>query len=971
MSLPNSVPVPPASVSPQALSNMWHDLFASRFSKQVAALVLAGGGFTAGNGIVSEAAIAQSVTVNRDANTGSVQIDRNAFDIETGNLTNDSNIPLPAGLPQDTEEGRPLPQGFVPGELAPNSIDITTDFDFIQQSFSNQANSQSTDDLGFELDRSSLQTTTTFDLNYVPGSHQFGEGIEVTVFDENDQEISRETRFVRGDGVTLRNGEALPESGQIEVEYGANERVRLRILNLREDNAEPTESGVYFTDGGQIIAEDLPDGGDRDFDDGEYFEVEGGSGQADATEVSSNVEIETESDETQLEPEIRTESIVEETTTFTESDTVTEVLSQEVERGRIELPDNQTLRLGHALGARTEAGELLIYDRYASVGQFRAGSDGIGATGQLRPLNGSPNAAPTLITGDVVVDPFANDNEAILGASVGITQFLSRTHRNATDVFGDPVVSPDGSRLLEPTGLFNNRKLVGYVPPRLDEAVQGPIESDSGVYVLPSDRGVVVSAPSVQAVGAGNAAYTDNVGGYIVERTDGSFVFVPQWTKEGYEQTPLTLEAGEATRIVYALVPQQVGQNLRLGEAYEVDAGDGGYRIADGGFTVIAADQYPENFFQESNEVYTVEDTLPTINNAATPNFNGIRGTYIEPDSTLLPTVDPDLPAEADARVGNSLSPLGIGQLVYGRTTRAAGFYLGGALMGGLGNQSDTTRSIVATTDIESDRQTTVERVDTFSTPLSEVTSTQVEVTTTTQRDGVASFEIDALGLLSQVDFNSESDGESSEVRRNLDSIVESQRGEETLISSDMQTTTETLGTEIIEQDVATTDSSDSFVNAAPVMGELALGGVLNFGNTPWTPAANTLRAELFAQETIFGRDNDDSDFGWRAELMFYPFGEKRREGYQYDEVGNVVPLYETEAVMENGEQMMDTLVAADGTTVEVPVNKFVLDENGDRIPLKVGTGRSNGPGLYVRVEGEFDDNDDGAVVDGGIQFTF
>ena len=535
----NSVPNSSKELS---LSFGLRPLFASRFSKRVAALVLATGGISLGNGVVSEGANAQ-VEAIRDANTGSVRVDRNAFDIETGELNNASDVPLPAGLPLSTSEGQRIDTGFVDGALAPNSVNITTDFDFINQSFSEQRGGQ---DLDFRLDRNSLRTTTQFDLNYVQGEHQFGEGIQVRVFDENGNVRLEETRFVRGDGVTVGpNGESLPSEGTIQVEYGVDERVELRVLNLRSNNASPTESGVYFTRDGQLIAEDQPDfeGRDLDFDDGEYFEVEEGFGSANATEVSTDVTTESEEDTNPLEPEIRRESIVEEATTFTESDTVTELLSQDVVRGRIELPDNQTLRLGHALGARTEAGEQLVYDRYASVGQFRAGSDGIGATGQLRPLNGSPNAAPTLITGDVVVDPFANDNEAILGASVGITQFLSRTHRNATDAFGNPVVSPDGSRLLEPTGLFNNRRLVGYVPPRLDESAQGTIGSDNGIFVLPSDRGVVVSAPDAQAVGLGNAAYLDNVGGYIVERTDGSLGFVPQWTNEGYEQEPLTLEA--------------------------------------------------------------------------------------------------------------------------------------------------------------------------------------------------------------------------------------------------------------------------------------------------------------------------------------------------------------------------------------------------------------------------------------------
>ena len=956
------------AVSNQSVSN-------SALSKKVVTATIATGAMSLVSVVAGGQAIAQDpdVRIDRNANTGSVQIDRRAFDIETGPLTNGSNVPLPDGLPTRTLEGVQIDTGFVDGALAPNSVNITTDFDFIQQEFSERLNNQAPgEELGYTLQRDSLRTTTEFDLLYVQGEHQFGEGIEVTVFDENGNVRTQETRFVRGDGVTRGpNGEALPTTGNIVVEYGVDERVQLRILNLRSDNASPTESGVYFTDRGRLIAEDLQDGGDRDFDDGEYFEVEGGVGRAAATEESRTVEVTSTTDENPLEPEIRRETIVEDEETFTENDTIRELIGTEVVRGEIELPDNQTLRLGHALGARAETGEQLVYDRYAGVTQFRAGSDGIGAAGQLRPLNNSPNAAPTLLSGDIVVNPFAGDNEAIVGASVGLTQFLNRTHRNATDLFGNPIASPNGDRLLEPTGFFNNRRLVGYVPPRLDDAASEPIGSDNGIFVLPSDRGVRIEPPNAQAVGAGNAAYTDNVGGLLVEQSDGGFFFVPQWTKEGYEQNALTLEAGEATRVIYALVPQQTGQNLRLGEVYGVDASAGTYRIADGGFTVIAADQYPENFYQESVEVYTVEDTLDTITNAATPSFNGIRGTYVEPDATFQPTVDPNMPAEADARVGNLLAPIGIGQLVYPRVTRAAGLYLGGSLRGGIGNQRDTVRSVFATSQIATDRRRVVERLNTFSTPVAEVTSTETEVTTTRQRDGIATFDIGEFGRLSQLNFDSDSEGETATTTRDLGSSTERQLGEETLIDSNTQTRTETLGSEIIEQDIDSTDNSDSFVNAAPVQGEIALGGVLNFGNTPWTPAANTLRAEVFAQETVFGRDNDDSDFGWRAALTFYPFGEVRREGYQYDEAGELVPLYETEPVMENGEQVVDMVEAADGTMVEVPVNRFVLDDNGDRIPLKVGTGRSDGPGLYVRVEGAFDDNDDGTTVDGGLQFTF
>ena len=50
----------------------------------------------------AQTALAQSApagTVHYDATSGAVQIDNNAFDIRTGAFENDSNIPLPDGLP--------------------------------------------------------------------------------------------------------------------------------------------------------------------------------------------------------------------------------------------------------------------------------------------------------------------------------------------------------------------------------------------------------------------------------------------------------------------------------------------------------------------------------------------------------------------------------------------------------------------------------------------------------------------------------------------------------------------------------------------------------------------------------------------------------------------------------------------------------------------------------------------------------
>lgn len=927
-------------------------------------------------GLTEQSAIAQTapprarVTVNRDANTGEVFVDQNAFDLRTGPLTNESDVPLPGLLPETTIEGRPLPS-FVDGELAPNTIDISTDFEFINRSF-NEIINQDPDGPNYSLQSDSIRTTTTFDLNYVPGNHNFGEGIRVRVIDENGEVRFDERRFVRGDSVTVGpEGQQLPSSESITVSYDENDQVELSVLNVRDNNAPASESGVYFTRDGQIIAEDLPQGGDRDFDDGEYVDLTGGEGSAVAIERDTLIETDTEESSSPLDPSRREEEIIEEDEIITVTEISEDIVQENRDFGSVELPDNLSNRLGHAVGARTEADELLVYDRYASVGQVRLGSDGVGATGQLRPLIGNPKAPPTLLTGDAVFDPFADDNEAGFSTAVGITQFLTRTHRMATDEFGNEIIPPedDDTRLLEPTGLFNNRRMVGYVP------TSQQIEAVNGILELPSDSAVVVAPPDPTQVGRGDSAYTDNVGGFILERTDGSLTFVPQWTNEGYAQTPTALEPGEVSRIIYALVPQQPGQNLTLGQTYDIDASSATYRIADGGFNVIAADQYPDNFYAETSNVYTVEDTLPTIDNAATAVFNGIRGLYIEPDGEVESTVDPTIPELADARVGNLLLPQ-IGQQAYSRTTRAAGLYIAGTLAGGIGNQRDTFDEIRTTLRTETDQQRLVVRTNRFETPRNQVVSAITETVTTTEREGTATFDINGEGRLDNVEF--ESDDEASVIDTDTRTFEPEERidlAEELLVDSNSVETIEPLDPEV-EPRITPIDSdssrrSDSYANASPIRGELALGGVFNFGNTPWTPAANTVRAELFGRDTVIGRGGDGSEVGWRAAAVFHPFGEKRREAYQYDQTGAVTAIYQTEPVLDaSGNQVVEVLTAPDGETVEMPVNRFVLDENGDRIPQTAGTGRSKGPGVYLRVEDAFDDGESVAF-DGGFQFTF
>ena len=120
-------------------------------------------------------------------------------------------------------------------------------------------------------------------------------------------------------------------------------------------------------------------------------------------------------------------------------------------------------------------------------------------------------------------------------------------------MFGNAIAAADDSILLEPAGLFNNRKWVGYVPTTVDETVLGEqLFSVNGIFEIPADQAVSIAPTESQEVGRGNAAYVRNVGGFIIEDTAGGLTFVPQWTESGYASEPTVLEANSAQRIIYA-----------------------------------------------------------------------------------------------------------------------------------------------------------------------------------------------------------------------------------------------------------------------------------------------------------------------------------------------------------------------------------------------------------------------------------
>ena len=775
------------------------------------------------------------------------------------------------------------------------------------------------------------------------------------------------------------------------MNYGADDVVELRVLNLRSNNAQPSESAIYFTDDfrspningverfGEFIVEDFQDGGDRDFDDGEYVQAPTGEGRSIVREERGNLTITTRTESVALDPFVN-EVVVEEQE-FVEGDLQTEIEDTELsrERGQVEIVSfAPSILLGHAIGVRAENGEQLLYNRYANASEARLGSDGVSITGQLSPLIKNPSAPPTLLTGNLRFDPFVDDNEAGLVSRLGITQFLTRTHRPARDAFGNAIVGPDRTRLLEPAGLFSNRRLVGYVPTAISNPEQGdPIRSSAGIFELPSDQAVTIARPNPQQVGRGNAAYTDNVGGVIIERADGTLTFVPQWTNAGYADSPTSLAAGEATRIIYALVPQQAGQNIQLGQTYEIAEGAGEYVIADGGFKVISADRQPQNFAEEMAEVYAVEDTVAAEQNAVTDRFNGIQGLYSEVfGGPPVPTVDVLIADEVDARVGNELYSLTTfqeeGQPAYARTTRAGGLYLSGGLTGGFGNQSDEVLLSRQTTEFALDQLLARQTTSVFSTPRSRIDTIDTESGTVEQTIGEATFGINEEGLLNNVNFTPTQATTTvtlDDRETRTQGVV--QLGTRQLIEEDTQETvlSETVRDFSQAQELVTRD--DSYPNFSAVSGEAVFGGAFNFGNTPWTTAANTVRAELFYRDTVIGRSNRDSETGVRAEVVFHPFGERKREAYRYDEEGNVVPVYQTAAMRdEAGNRMVETLTGENGETVELEVNQFVLDEAGDRIPLRVGTGKAKGPGAYLRAENTFD-NGNGVEVEGGLQLSF
>ncbi|MGP1383053.1 MAG: hypothetical protein ACTS2F_05795 [Thainema sp.] len=879
-------------------------------------------------------------------------------------------------------------QSVIEGQLAPNSIEIQADTDNINEQVNEELQQVAP---GFELQTETLRMRTRFAIQHSAGNHHYGEGIEVNVYRPDGTLQSSEKVFVSGDRVRIDpNGQSLPQNAHVDAVYGAEDTVELRVLNLRpgKNGGQSTEheSAIYIVNDGDLAVED---GFDHDFNDGDYLLFPEGDGEAHiikkTQEISSRISYYTEVIETTLNPFVRQEQTVDETTAVS-TQQFTEV-EESRDYGEIELSTTNSNTLFHAAGVRTPEDEQLIYSQYSAAAQLRLGTDGASLTGQLAPLNDNPDAAPTLLTGSVSVNPSAGNNQAGLVMSVGLTQFFNSTHQDAIDMYGNPIVNPDpdGPRLLQPTGLNHNTRIVGYVPAIPDEVVPGEqLSPINGVLELPTDKDVIIAPPNPNLVGRGDSAYADNVGGLIIEWSDGRIEFMPQWNQDGYVTNALTIEAGQAQRVIYALVPQQDGQALQLNQTYAVNLDKAaGYLIADGGFRVISAAHHPGNFVPETTKVYAVEDTLPS-NNAVTNNFNGIQGSYVQtPGGDPVATVDNRNPGDADARVGTILStpdeliPGAPGQSGYYATTVAGGLYARGSLTLGLGNQEDVITTTTSFYEAQVETLTRTITTDTFHTPVTQVDTITTETTettfTTTQQEGIASFDVNSDGILSnlKVTLDPEQVFEEVVTDRSQEHSTEILHGTEFLYDSTIDAqSTSTVGDPVLVNRQAEA-STDTYPNFSPLVGELALGYVLNFGNTPWTAAANTIRAELFARGVVLGQQSDGGDVGLRAELVVNPFGEQQRPAYGYDADGNLFPIYKTAPQLdENGDAMFTLIEDVNGNPVQVALNQFIYDENSDHIQETVGTGDPVGPGIFLRVEEVLTD-DDGPLVSGGLQFTF
>lgn len=284
----------------------------------------------------------------------------NAFQIETGERTNTSNIPLPVVLPDTLVEDRALPVSET--LLAPNSVTVRANDVYIVDAVEQATGFTITDytvDLGVQVDR-------------VPGAHKFAEGIELT-----DGDGTTESVFVRGSGVRFDTDEnELGDSAFLSTTFDRGEEATIGFRNIRKNGGPVEQSGVHFDSSGNLITEDLQNGGDLDFNDGNYLTGLSATAIADIQDIQS----------------------VQQTSSVTED---------------FELERRSAIDL---LGFMNENGE------YTDSLRFFGESNGVvGATYQFSPI--FENNRPTL------VNIGARTNFDSVAVSAGVNQFLTSVYR--------------------------------------------------------------------------------------------------------------------------------------------------------------------------------------------------------------------------------------------------------------------------------------------------------------------------------------------------------------------------------------------------------------------------------------------------------------------------------------------------------------------------------------------------------------
>jgi len=212
---------------------------------------------------------------------GGAKFQNNIYILETGPQENSSNIPLPTVLPTSVSEGVKIPTDS--NRQAPSSLYLSVDDGYVTNSITQATGLQVVD----------YEVTINSRIDRVPGSHDFAEGIT-----NEDGEA-----LVRGDEVTKDlNGNVLPETNTLETQFSRGERAEVSVVNLRPKASSLSDSGVFLSESGEVLVEDLRNGGDKDFNDANLDVLAGGTIEADLEGVSTEVVTDTYREDWNLKP---------------------------------------------------------------------------------------------------------------------------------------------------------------------------------------------------------------------------------------------------------------------------------------------------------------------------------------------------------------------------------------------------------------------------------------------------------------------------------------------------------------------------------------------------------------------------------------------------------------------------------------------------------------------------------------------